>query len=188
MDQSMRQPLSTFDVIHSSNMWTQTVLSCAKHSTTMQILIVSRLWFCGRPWRLEINIRRNSVYFRKSRVRANKLDVQETNFSFAQFNRIRIHFLGRRITVGRYTRTWSMGFCDWSFFIPHETKPTKPKMQESHGETCRHLLNWTGENKAQPRTPISIWSTLITFHQTKHNLVSMLCNRSLRIMKPWLWW
>ena len=40
--------------------------------------------------------------FRKSHVRANKLDVQETNFSFAQFNRIRNHFFGCRIEVGWY--------------------------------------------------------------------------------------
>ena len=41
--------------------------------------------------------------FRKSHVRANKLDVQETNFSFAQFNRIRNHFFGCRIEVGWYS-------------------------------------------------------------------------------------
>ena len=34
---------------------------------------------------------------------------EETNFSFAQFNRIRNHFLGRSIKVGRKTRTWFMG-------------------------------------------------------------------------------
>ena len=34
-----------------------------------------------------------------------QLDVLETNFSFAKFNRIRNHFFGRRIEVGRYTRT-----------------------------------------------------------------------------------
>ena len=30
---------------------------------------------------------------------------EETNFSFAQLNRIRNQFPGRRIEVGRYTRT-----------------------------------------------------------------------------------
>ena len=33
------------------------------------------------------------------------LMCKKTNFCFAQFNRIRNHFLGRRIKVGRYTRT-----------------------------------------------------------------------------------
>ena len=43
--------------------------------------------------------------FGKSYVCSNQLDVQETNFSFAQFNRIGNHILGRTIEVGRYTRT-----------------------------------------------------------------------------------
>ena len=38
-----------------------------------------------------------------------ELDVLETNFSFAQFNRISSHFLGCRIKDRRYTRTWFMG-------------------------------------------------------------------------------
>ena len=41
------------------------------------------------------------VHFRKSYICSNKLDVQETNFSFTQFNRIRNHFLGCRIKDGR---------------------------------------------------------------------------------------
>ena len=43
--------------------------------------------------------------FWESYVCSNKLDVQETNFSFSQLNRIRNHFLQRRIEDGRYTRT-----------------------------------------------------------------------------------
>ena len=43
--------------------------------------------------------------FWKSYIGSNKLDVQETNFSFAQFNRIRNHFFGCRIEVGRYSRS-----------------------------------------------------------------------------------
>ena len=36
---------------------------------------------CKRPRRLEVNIRKNFVHFRKSHVRASKLDVQETDLS-----------------------------------------------------------------------------------------------------------
>ena len=43
------------------------------------------------------------MHFRKSHVRANKLDVQETDFSFAQLNRIRNHFLGN--TTQNHDRT-----------------------------------------------------------------------------------
>ena len=41
----------------------------------------------------------------KSYVCSNKLDVQETNCCFTQFNRIRNHFIGCRIEVGWYPRT-----------------------------------------------------------------------------------
>ena len=51
MDQSMWQTFSTFDLLHSSHMWIQTMLLCGKHSTTMQIRIVSKFWFSRRPWR-----------------------------------------------------------------------------------------------------------------------------------------
>ena len=47
----------------------------------------------------------------------------------------------------------------------HRTKPTKPKMMESHGQKCRQKHNQTCGNIFQPCTPISIWPTLITFHQ-----------------------
>ena len=80
-----------------------------KHSTTMQTWIISRLWFCRRPWRLKINLRKNSVHFRKSHVCANKLDVQETDFSFTQFYRIWNHFSRCRFTHGRYSRSlWDL--------------------------------------------------------------------------------
>ena len=70
-----------------SNMWIQTILSCGNHSTTMQIRIISRFWFCRRPGRFKINITVSLMHFQKSIVRANKLDVQETDFSFTKFQR-----------------------------------------------------------------------------------------------------
>ena len=78
-----------FDHLHSSHKWIQAILLCGQHSTTMQIGIVSSLWFWRRPWRLKINIRRIFVHFRTSHVCANKLDVQETDFSFTWFCRSR---------------------------------------------------------------------------------------------------
>ena len=44
---------------------------------------------------------RNIVRFRKSYICSNKLDVQETNCRFAQFNRIRNHLSGRWIEIRR---------------------------------------------------------------------------------------
>ena len=70
LDQSLSQTLNTFDLIHSSHMWIQTILSCGKYSTTKQIRIVSGFWFRRRSWRLKINIRCTFAHFRKSHVRA----------------------------------------------------------------------------------------------------------------------
>ena len=46
-----------------------------------------------------------TLHFRKPYVCSNQLDVQETDFSFTQFNSIRNHFFGCRIEVGWYPRT-----------------------------------------------------------------------------------
>ena len=109
MDQSLWQTIMSFDLLHSSCMWIQTVLPCGKHCQTMKTGTVSRLRFCGRSWGFKIYIRWNIVHFWKPYVCSNQLDVEETNFSFAQFNRIRNHFLGCRFKDGRCTRTWFMG-------------------------------------------------------------------------------
>ena len=79
MDESMWQTLSAFDLLHSSHLWIPTKWLWGKNSTAMQTWIVWRFWF-------KINIRRNLMHFRKSHVRANKLDVQETDFSFTQIH------------------------------------------------------------------------------------------------------
>ena len=104
--------------IHQSHMWIQTILLCVKNSTTTPDRIVSRFWFCGRPWRLEVNMRRNSVHFRRSNICTNKLDMQETYFCFSQFYRSWNNFSGRRFTHGWDSRAWSLGFRHWgiSFF------------------------------------------------------------------------
>ena len=100
-------------------------LLCGKHSTTLRMRIVSRLWFRRRPWRLEVNIRRNSLHFRKSHVRTNKLDVQETDLSFIQFHGSWNYFSRCRFTHGWDSRPRTSGFSGW---ILHQPKPTKPKM------------------------------------------------------------
>ena len=58
-----------------------------KYSTTMQIGFVSKLRLC---WRHEDSKSTSGgilCIFRKSHVRANKLDVQETDISLTQLNR-----------------------------------------------------------------------------------------------------
>ena len=132
MDQILWQTLGAFDIVHSSHKWIQAILLCERHSTTKQIRIVWRLWFCRRPWRLEINIRRNSLHFRSSHVRANKLDVQETDFSFTQFYRSWNLFSRCRFTHGLYFRSHILGFWWLKYFSPYRTELINPR--KSHQE------------------------------------------------------
>ena len=84
-----------------------------KHSIIVEIGTVSRLWLCGRSWRLEIDFRWNSVNIWKSRICSNKLDVQETNISFTQFIGSWFFFAWYRFPHGRQSRAWFLGFDRW---------------------------------------------------------------------------
>ena len=75
VDQSLWQTIISFDLLHSSYMWLQTILSSGKHFNTMQIGTVSRLRFCRRSWGFKIYITWNIVHFRKSYVCSNQLGV-----------------------------------------------------------------------------------------------------------------
>ena len=63
MDQGVWLTIISFDLLHSSYMWIQTVLSCGKHCQTMQIGTVSRLRFCRRSWGFKIYIGWNIMRF-----------------------------------------------------------------------------------------------------------------------------
>ena len=119
MDQSFLQTPESIDFIYSSYLWIQTVLPCGKYCQTMQTGTVSRLWLRGRSWRFKIHFWENIVHFWKSYVCSNKLDVQETNISFSQFNRIWNHLSGHGIETGWFARSGTMGsncFCSWKYF------------------------------------------------------------------------
>ena len=75
MDQSMWQATISFDLLHSTYMWIQTVLLCGKHCQAMQIGTVSRLRFCRRSGGLKIYFGWNIVRFWKSYICSDKLDV-----------------------------------------------------------------------------------------------------------------
>ena len=173
---------------YSSYMWIQTVLPCGKqHCQTWQHGTVSRLRFAG--------------------------DLEDSNSTaggtlciLGSHTFVPISWMCKKLTSVSHSSTETeiisldaglrtdgipaLTLWGWvtEVFILHHTKPTKPRTQESHGETCQQLLNHTSENEFQPRTPISIWSTLVTFHQAWHILVPMPCCMSLRTMKPWLRW
>ena len=111
------------------------LISCIHHSfeykqychvstrQTMQSGTVSRLWLRRRSWVLKIHFWRSIVRFWKSYICSKMLDVRETNFSFTQFNRIRNYLLGRRIEIGRYSRSRFIGIdclCLWKTTQNHE--------------------------------------------------------------------
>ena len=75
MDQSLWQTIISFDLLYSSHMWIQTILSCGKHCQTKLIGTVSRLRFRKRSLGFEIYIKWDIVRFRKSYICSNQLDV-----------------------------------------------------------------------------------------------------------------
>ena len=85
----------------------------------MQTGTVSRLWLRGRSWGFEIHFWRNIVRFRKSYICSNKLDVQETNCCFSQFNRIGDYHFGHWTEIRWFACSGIMGsncFCLWKCF------------------------------------------------------------------------
>ena len=82
-------------------------------------------------WEIQHNnaFRWSSVYFWKSHVRTNKLDVQETEFSFTQFYRSWGKFSPCRFTHGCNTSSWSLGFGFWS--VSFFTKPSQQHQRSS---------------------------------------------------------
>ena len=140
------------DLLHSIHEWIQTVLSCGKHGTTMQIRTVSKLWLCRRSWRLEIDFSWYVVRIRKSHVCSNKLDVQETDMSLTQFNRVWNCFSGCRFAHGRHSRAWSLGFDYWCDALKpkSETEGDKSKRWDtSRSKAFKKQLN------VQDNAPVS---------------------------------
>ena len=99
------------------------------NTVKLQTGTVSRLWLRRRSWRFKIHFWRNIMRFWKSYVCSSKLDVQETNCCFSQFNRIWNHLFGHRTEIGWFARSGTMGsycFCSWKYF----------SYFRSNGETC----------------------------------------------------
>ena len=176
MHQTLWQTLCTFDLKHSSHMRIETMLSCGKYSTTMQMRIVSGFWICRRSGRLKINIRWTLVHFRKTHVRANKLDVQETNFSFTQFYISWNNFSRCRFTHGWISSSWSLGLgCRSVSFLP---KPTQQHQRSSAGKLVAwyhikqtHLKQNQGSNPA-----LQLWSEPYWLCAVKREVFSIWCD------------
>ena len=137
----MWQTICAFDLLHSSHMSIQTILWCGKYSTTMLIGIISRFWICTRSRRLKINVRRDLMHFRESHIRANKLDVQETDFCFTQFY---------GSTHGWYPSSGSLEFgCRSVSFLP---KPTQWNQRSIFtGKPCCLTPHQTSAQATKPK-------------------------------------
>ena len=157
-----------------------TILSCGKHCKTVQIRTFSRLRCNRRSWEFKIYVKWNIVHFRKPFICANQMDVWETNFSFTQFNRIRSHFFGCKMKVGRYNPHLIYGIWSSQFFTETWIRMIK------NGETC--LLQ--RERKFMERLMIQtrIWIMLILFSQTCILLLRNLCCISSKTTKQWSRW
>ena len=188
MDKNMRQALSTFDFLHSSHKWIQTILSCGKHSTTLQIGIISRFWFCRRSRRLKINIRWTPMHFRKSNICANKLDVQETDISLTQLNRSWTYFSWCRFKDGRYSSFGSLKFGKRGATKTNPLKPRVLQHRETCGTTSWQAHGWKIKAKLQPRATILNCFMLTMSLRMWDFLSPLLFCTCLRTMKPWLWW
>ena len=123
MNKNLWQTLGTFHFIHSPYKWIPAILLSGEHSTTMQIWTVSRLWFCRRSRTLKINIRRvlcifeSHTFLPKSWMCKKQTSVSQFYRSWNRFSRC------CRFTHGRYSRSHSLGFGDWS--ISFRTEPDR---------------------------------------------------------------
>ena len=128
MDKGMWQTFGAFHLLHSSHMWVQATLLCGKHSTTVQNRIFSRLWFCRRPWRLEIDIRWNTVHFgRRTFGPICCMCKNQTEVSHSSTEAEVLSFDAGLRMDGIPARDL------WDSFL------TKPKTLESRRETCRQI-------------------------------------------------
>ena len=83
--------------------------------------------------------------FGKSNICTNKLDVQETDFSFTQLNRSRDNISWCRFTHGWNTSSWSLGFGYRSLSL--FSNPIKGNQRSS----TRKLVAWHHIKQAKPK-------------------------------------
>ena len=143
----------------------------------MQTGTVSRLWLCGRSWRFKIHFWRNIMYFRKSYICSNKLDVQETNCCFSQFNRIWNHLSGHWTEIGWVACSGIMGsncFCSWKCF--------------SCFRWIRETWEWCSQTSQASQEKSMWWKTLMLFLQMSNPRVKKLYCMCLRTTKQWSKW
>ena len=102
-------------------------------------------WFYQRPWEFKVKIGRGLVYFCKSHVCSNKLDVQETHTSVSH-------------SSTEAEIIWTAFPFSLSGFIPYRIRLDNPR--KSFGETRCRPQSQTCKNPSNSSTPTSFQWTL----------------------------
>ena len=199
--------LFSFDLLHSSHMWIQTMLSCVKYSTTMQIKIVSRFRLCRKLGRFKINIRWTFVHFWKSNICTNKLDVQETDCGLTQLNRSRAKISWCRFTHGWNTCSWCLGFGSWSLSLfsnpikenqgsSRDTTSNKHTQNHTEGPTKHNNLELSNVDYSSSNATSSLFGAMLYTFKDNEAMIKMIIefrsptmrhvSRTHRVALDWL--
>ena len=134
----------------------------------------------------EINIERNLMHFRKPHVRANKLDVQETNISSHCSTEAEIISLdaGLRMDGIPALDLWNMVLEVFHYSQNQSNKPRIPRHRETCCITPRRASAPRIKPKLQPHTTVLTCFTLTRCLRMQKYISSLLCCTCSRTMKP----
>ena len=122
--------------------------------------------FWERSWGFRIYFRWNIVRFWKSYACSNQLDVSETNFSFAQFNRISNHLFGAGLKLEGIPALdlWDLILLVFGIQIRSMIERWDPLIAVLRITCATNLEEWS-----------MCWIMLILFLQTSNLLIRKLC-------------
>ena len=167
MDQGLWQTIESFDHLHSSCMWIPAI-PCFVEDTAQQcrLGLFQDSDFTEDLEDSKVNIRRNSVHFRKSHVCASKLEVQETNFTCTQFYGSWSNLSRCRFTHGRYSRSHSLGIGDWSIsFRTEQNRWTQERAMEKNRQQSSSQTCITPSQSTHQRHSNKHWSHSIQYEE-----------------------
>ena len=133
VDQSLWQTLGSVDLLYTPHKWFLSNIVMWEIPHNNADWDYSKTQTLLGLWRLRIDFGENLVYLWKSHthVCSRKLDVQDTNFSLTQFYWIWSPFLRCRSAHGRFSRSHSVGFGDWT--ISFRTKQNRRTQERAAG-------------------------------------------------------
>ena len=132
--------------------------------------------FCRRSRRLKTNIRWTLVHFRIAHVRANKLDVHETDFSLTLLYRSWNNFIPCGFAHGWNSSSWSSGFSFGSVsFFPSQLSNTKDQVRANLSRNA--TSNKHTQNQTKVSNPVrQFWSERCWSHPVEREISSMWCD------------